>query len=159
MKIYFASDHAGFQLKENLIAYVQSEFGNQYEVEDCGAYTHNPQDDYPEFIACAAKGVVSDTQNNKAIILGGSGQGEAIIANRHKGIRAIVFNGQYKPDDGRDVPDVIVLSREHNNSNVLSLGSRFLKEEEAQEAVRVWLTTEFSGDERHVRRNNAIDTI
>jgi ribose 5-phosphate isomerase B len=88
-----------------------------------------------------------------AIVLGGSGQGEAIVANRFPHVRAVVFNGQYvSPDENRDIPNEIVLSREHNDANILSLGARFLSEEEAKNAVRLWLATPFSHDERHIRR-------
>ena len=71
----------------------------------------------------------------------------------------MVFNGQYDPKDGREVPEEIILSRQHNDANILSLGARFLNEEEAIEAVESWLETEFSGEERHVRRINKLDQL
>jgi ribose 5-phosphate isomerase B len=154
MKIYFATDHAGFDLKEQLVPFVR-ELG--YEVEDLGAYECNPEDDYPEIVSKAAAHVSLDPDGSKAIILGGSGQGEAMVANRFKRVRAVVFNGQYRAEDGRDIPHEILIAREHNDSNVLSLGARFLNEAEAKEAVRLWLSTPFSGEERHVRRLKKLD--
>lgn len=156
MKILFASDHAGFELKEALVAFVQ-DLG--HEVEDTGARVYDEHDDYPDFVAPVAQVVSADPDNTKAIVLGGSGQGEAIVANRFLNVRAVVFNGQYKPEDGREVPHEIVLSREHNDANVLSLGARFLNTEEAKQAVQTWIETPFSGDERHVRRIEKIENL
>jgi len=155
MKVYFASDHAGFALKEKLIPFVM-ELG--YQTEDCGAYSYEEGDDFPGFIGKAAQAVAHDPSQAKAIVLGGSGQGEAIVANRFPHVRAVVFNGQYlPPEEGREVPNEIVLSREHNDANVLSLGARFLSDDEAMEAVKLWLSTPFSQDERHVRRIRQIE--
>jgi len=148
MKIFFASDHAGFELKGKLLEFVK-ELG--FSVEDCGAYELNPEDDYPEFIKRAAKSVSEDPENAKAIILGGSGQGEAMAANRFQNIRASVFYGGPK--------EIITLSREHNDANVLSLGARFLSSDEAKEAVKLWLQTPFSSEERHQRRNEEINNV
>ena len=155
MKILIGSDHAGFELKQKLIPFL-TELG--YEAEDKGDYNLDENDDYPDFVAPVAK-EVANNHGLKGIIIGGSGQGEAIVANRFPHIRAVVFNGQYKPPDGRKVPDEIILSRQHNDANILSLGARFLSEEEAKEAVKVWLETEFSNDERHIRRLRKIDEI
>lgn len=157
MTVYFATDHAGFALKEALVPFVRDELG--YEVVDCGAFALNPEDDYPDLIAIAARKVSNDPSNSMAIILGGSGQGEAIVANRFPNIRAVVFNGQYAPEDGREVPHEIVTAREHNDANILSLGARFLNEAEAKEAVRTFLATPFSGDARHVRRIEKIEKL
>lgn len=141
MKIYLATDHAGFEMKEEIkSALIQ----DGREVEDCGSYSYEENDDYPDFISVAARAVSSDPDNTKAIIFGGSGQGEAIVANKFKGVRAVVFYGS----EG----EIVTLSREHNDANVLSIGARFLTNEEAKRIVKVWLHTEFSGDERHVRR-------
>ena len=140
MKIFLATDHAGFELKEKLKPFLQK-LG--YEVEDFGAYELNPEDDYPDFIVPAMK-TVAENLGSFGIILGGSGQGEAIVANRIKGIRAVVYYG------GKE--EIIKLSREHNDANVLSLGARFLSEDEAKEAIELWLRTPFSGEERHLRR-------
>lgn len=145
MKIYIASDHAGFELKEKLIGYLV-DLG--LEVSDEGAFKYDEKDDYPDFISKVSK-KISEEPDNRGIVLGGSGQGEAIISNRFKNVRAVVYYGGDK--------EVIKLSREHNNSNVLSLGARFLSEEDARESVKLWLNTEFSGEDRHVRRIKKID--
>jgi ribose 5-phosphate isomerase B len=153
--IHLGTDHAGFELKEVIRIYLERK---GYNVVDHGAYEYDEDDDYPDFIFPVAQDVSLDTES-VGIILGGSGQGEAICANRVKGVRAVVFNGQYQPLDGRDVPEEIVTSRQHNDSNVLSLGARFLSEEEAIEAVDLWLETNFSGDERHLRRIIKLDKM
>lgn len=144
--IYLASDHAGFELKEKLKAYLR-ELG--YEVKDFGAFALDAADDYPDFIALAAQAVSEDPDNSRAIILGGSGQGEAMVANRFSGVRAAVYYGGDEK--------IIALSREHNDANVLSLGARFLTEEEAKRAVKLLLETPFSGEERHARRIKKIE--
>jgi ribose 5-phosphate isomerase B len=148
MIIYFATDHAGFALKEKLLIYVRDELG--YAVEDCGAFVFNEVDDYPDFVIPAIQYVAKNPTDTRAIICGGSGQGEAIVANKYKGIRAVVYYGGY--------PEIITLSREHNNANVLSFGARFVSVDEAKNAVKQWLHTSFSNDERHIRRINKIET-
>lgn len=140
MKLHFASDHAGFSLKEMLRDFLED---RGYEIVDHGSYEYDPDDDYPDFIAKAAD-KVSNNPKDRAIICGGSGQGEAIVANRFQNVRAAVFYG----GNG----EVAVLSREHNNANVLSLGARFVTQEEAKRIVNIWLSEPFSNDERHVRR-------
>jgi len=157
MTVYFATDHAGFELKNILIAYVRDELG--YAVEDCGAHTFDPEDDYPTFIARAAQEVSAHPEDRRAIILGGSGQGEAMCANRFQGVRAGVFYGHTgtQTDAGGETLDMIASLRMHNNANILSLGARFLSPHEAQEAVRVFLTTSFEPLERHVRRITELD--
>jgi len=154
-KIYIGSDHAGFDLKKDIVKFLEK---RDYEVVDFGADEYDETDDYPDFIFPVAKAVSFDPET-KGIILGGSGQGEAIAANRIPAIRAVVFNGQYQPTDGRDVPNEIILSRQHNDANILSLGARFLSVEEALEAVEMWLETEFSGEERHIRRIRKIESL
>lgn len=149
MSILFSSDHAGFELKNTLVAFVRDEL--RLEAEDMGAYTLDSADDYPDFIAPVARRVSEDPKNTRAIILGGSGEGEAVVANRFEGVRAAVYYG--------GAPEIVRLSREHNDANVLSLGARFLSEEEAKEAVRTWLTTPFSEEERHKRRIEKIHDI
>ncbi|MDZ4284927.1 MAG: RpiB/LacA/LacB family sugar-phosphate isomerase [Patescibacteria group bacterium] len=141
MKILFGTDHAGFALKEALKAFVRDELG--HEVEDMGAFSYDEQDDYPDFVSKVAASVGAEP-DARGIVLGGSGQGEAMVANRHEGVRAAVYYG--------GTTDVLRLSREHNDANILSLGARFLTQEEAKEAVRLWLVTPFGGQERHVRR-------
>jgi len=155
MKIYIGTDHAGFELKEALLPSVSS-LG--HEVVDMGAKTFVEGDDYPDYVIPVAEAVSKD-QNVRGIIIGGSGQGEAICANRFSGVRAVVFNGQYRPTDGRLVPYEIMITRQHNDANILSLGARFLTMEEAKESVKIWLETPFSGDERHVRRLKKIEDI
>ncbi len=142
--IYIATDHAGFLLKEILKNYV-IELG--YEVKDMGTYSEESCD-YPDFIIPAAQKVAEDLENNLGIILGGSGQGEAIAANKVKGIRAVVYNAPQL--------EIIRLSKNHNNANILSLGARFLTIDQAKEAVKLWLETPFLQEERHVRRISKI---
>ncbi len=150
MKIFLGTDHAGFELKEVLKKYLRDDLG--YEVSDEGAFVLTPDDDYPDFIRIVAKRVRSDP-TSRGIILGGSGQGEAIVANREKGVRAVVYYGQPRTDE----LDVIKLSREHNDSNILSLGARFLGKDEAKRAVKLWLETKTDPDPRHARRIKKID--
>lgn len=145
MRIYIGSDHAGFELKQKLVSFVES-LG--HEVIDKGAFALNEHDDYPDFVVPVAEEVAKDS-SSRGIILGGSGQGEAIAANRVSGARAAVFYG--------GPLDIVELSREHNDANILSLGARFVSEGEAETAVQLWLETEFSGDERHARRIKKID--
>ncbi len=147
MIIYLASDHAGFNLKEKVKNYLK---GAGYAVEDQGAFTLDPLDDYPDFITPAAKQVAADPELSRAIIFGASGQGEAMAANRFNQVRAAVYYG------GRE--EVITLSREHNDANVLSIGAKFVGEEEAINAVKLWLGTPFSNEERHLRRLKKLDT-
>ena len=118
MIIHIATDHAGLELKEKVKSYLSK---LDYEVFDHGAYEYDALDDYPDFIFPCAEAVSNDP-NSKGIILGGSGQGEAMAANRVKGVRAAVFyNG---PDE------IIKLSRQHNDANILSLGARFMSDQE-----------------------------
>lgn len=143
--IYIGSDHAGYELKEKLKIFL-SELG--YEVTDKGAHKLDNQDDYPDFIVPVAKAVAS-LEGSFGIIIGGSGEGEAMSANKIDGARATEYYG--------GDPEVIKVSREHNDANILSLGARFVGEEEAEEAVRLFLETKFSGDERHIRRIKKLD--
>ena len=144
MKIYIATDHAGFELKNRLKEFLQSK---NYDVEDCGALVFDSLDDYPDFILPAAK-KVSENKNSKGIILGGSGQGEAMTANRIKGVRAIVYYGG--PNE------IVKLSRMHNNANIISFGARFISFEKAVEVLEIWLNEEFEGG-RHETRINKLD--
>ncbi len=146
MKIYIAADHAGFYLKKQLIQYLQLK---DYEVEDCGAFEMNEEDDYVEFCADAAKKVANDSKS-VGIVIGGSGNGEAIVANKIKGIRAAVYNG------GKT--EIAKLAKQHNNANILSLGARFITPEEAKRAVTLWLEAEFEGG-RHKRRIDKIAAL
>ena len=155
MKIFIGTDHAGYVLKEKLVSSLKAA---GYEVHDKGAYEYNEHDDYPDFIIPVAKEVSKDPNNVKGIIIGATGQGEAIVANRFPNVRAVVYYGEV-PCVVDDEADIIVRSREHNNSNILSLGARFLTEETMMKAVRQWLETPYSGSERHVRRLAKIDKI
>lgn len=144
MKIHLATDHAGLELKEKVKLYLSD---LNYEVIDHGAYEYDALDDYPDFIFPCANAVSNDPES-KGIILGGSGQGEAMAANRVKGVRAAVFyNG---PDE------IIKLSRQHNNANILSLGARFMSEEEMYKVIEEWLATDFESG-RHQRRIEKLD--
>jgi ribose 5-phosphate isomerase B len=157
MKIYFATDHAGFALKEKLISFVR-DLG--YEVEDCGAKSFNIGDDFTDFVSVAAKAVSSDSVNNRAIIFGGSGQGEAMLANRYKNVRATVFYGEPRKSLFKKYKDdIIALSRSHNDANVLSIGARFVNEKVAKEEIERWLKLPFSNEERHRRRIEKIEEL
>ena len=147
MKIFLASDHRGFELKEKIKGWL-TEWG--YEYKDMGNFVYDKDDDYPDFIRKAAEKVSQDPENAKAIVLGGSGQGEAMAANRYKNVRAAVYYG--------GVEEIIKLSREHNDANILCLGVFFLGENMIKKAVKLWLETPFSGEERHKRRINKIDS-
>ncbi|MBI1971365.1 MAG: RpiB/LacA/LacB family sugar-phosphate isomerase, partial [Candidatus Wildermuthbacteria bacterium] len=138
--IYIAADHAGFELKEEIKKYLIEQ---NKEFEDLGAFELDKDDDYPDFIAPVAKKVAENPGQNRGIVFGGSGQGEAIVSNRFKGVRAAVYYGGN--------PGIVKLSRQHNDANVLSLGARFLTKEQALEAVELWLSASFEGG-RHARR-------
>ncbi len=149
MKIYIATDHAGYEMKEAIASYVEKDLG--YTVADMGAHQLDPNDDYTDFIQLVASEVSRDPVGSRGIILGGSGQGEGMVANRYPNVRCTVFYGGNL--------DLIRLSREHNNANVLSLGARFLSLDEAKKAVKLWLDTAYSGDERHERRIKKLEKI
>ncbi len=144
MTIYLGADHAGFKLKEKVKIFLQEK---GYDIADLGAYQNHDGDDYPDFILPVARAVSHDLvagKESSGIIFGGSGQGEAMAANRTDGVRAVVFYGGPK--------EIVKLSREHNNANILSLGARFVSDTEALEAVDLWLATHFTNDARHARR-------
>jgi ribose 5-phosphate isomerase B len=145
MNIYLGSDHAGFELKEQIKTYLK---GKGLSVQDQGAFAVDTEDDYTDYVKIVAKMVQSD-EGSKGIVLGGSGQGEAICVNRFKGVRAALYYGGSL--------DIVKLSREHNDANVLSLGARFINFDEAKTAIDLWLATPFSQDPRHVRRIAEID--
>ncbi|MCB9809039.1 RpiB/LacA/LacB family sugar-phosphate isomerase [Candidatus Nomurabacteria bacterium] len=144
-RVHLATDHAGFELKEKIEQWL---IDRGYAIVDHGAFEYDENDDYPDFIIPAAHAVAQNPED-RAIILGGSGQGEAMVANRLPGVRAVVWYGGSL--------DIIELSRQHNNANVLSLGARFVTEYEALEAIELWLSTEFSEENRHIRRMNKFD--
>jgi ribose 5-phosphate isomerase B len=142
MKIAIGSDHAGFLYKEKIRAFLE-ELGHR--VTDFGTHSEDAVD-YPVFIAPVASAVARQ-EFERGVILGGSGNGEAIVANRFKGIRAAVC---WNAESAR-------LSRQHNNANIISLGQRMMTEEVALEVVRIWLETPFEGG-RHQRRIELIDS-
>lgn len=160
MRVYFAADHGGFELKNKLMPFVSS-LG--YQVEDCGAFSFDKDDDYPVFIQAAARKVAQDIQDeleSRAVVIGGSGEGEAFAANKIRGIRAVVYYGEparkQTDADGKEI-DVVTSTRDHNDANVLSLGGRFITEDEAKAAVQKWLAAPFSGAERHKRRHRMLE--
>ncbi len=146
--IHLATDHAGFEYKEKVKAFLLEK---GCLVIDHGAEVYTEGDDYPEYIAKAARAVSDSKGEEKAVIFGGSGQGEAMVANRFPHVRAVVCYG------GEKAQEIVVLSREHNDANVLSIGARFVDEDELTTLVDIWLSTSFSQDERHLRRINKID--
>jgi ribose 5-phosphate isomerase B len=157
MQIALAADHTGFELKEKLKPLLKH-LG--HEVEDFGAHEFDPVDDYPDFMMPAAHAVGSG-EAERGIVIGSSGQGEGIVANRVKGVRALVYYGNVEPlsesrKTGRLV-DLITSSREDNDSNVLALGASFMSLEDAELIVKRWLETPFTGEERHIRRIRKLD--
>ncbi len=149
MKIYIGTDHAGFKLKEEIKRSLES---SGYKVKDMGAYEFNESDDYPDFIFPVVNAVAEDITKglaSRGIVIGGSGQGEAIVANKVKGIRAAVVYDGYSA----------TMSREHNDANIISLGNRVLNTNKAKELVKLWLETPFSNEERHKRRIEKIKAI
>lgn len=147
--IILASDHAGFALKEAIKGHLLKK---GMQIVDVGAHEFRADDDYPPYMTAAAMKVAADlTGETKAIIFGGSGEGEAMVANRFPGVRALVWYGGSK--------EILKLSRQHNNANTLSFGARFVDEKAAVDAVDLWLSTPFSNEDRHVRRIHEIDNI
>jgi len=144
LKIFLGSDHAGLKLKEKIKTHLEKK---KIPFEDLGTNSEKSSD-YPDYIIPTAK-KVSKNKNSLGIILGGSGQGEAIAANKVKGIRAAVLYSFNKK--------IIKLSKEHNNVNILSLGARFLTSSQSLKAIDLWLSTPFSNDPRHIRRINKIE--
>lgn len=148
--IYLGSDHAGFDLKEEIKSYLEE---SGHNVFDCGALEKIEGDDYPEIMARVARNVAEDAQKSPsvAIIFGGSGVGEAIVVNRFRHVRAVTYAG--------GPLDVIKKSREDNDTNVLSIGARFVTTNEAKQAIKIFLDTSFSHLERHADRVIQIDEI
>ena len=142
--IVLATDHAGFELKEHVKRFL---IKKGYDIKDFGALEYDGLDDYPDFILPAAKYI--SEHKLIGIIFGGSGQGEAMAANRIKGIRAAVFyNG---PNE------IVELSRLHNNANILSIGARFVNNQEVEKVIELWLSTDFE-EGRHEKRINKLDS-
>jgi ribose 5-phosphate isomerase B len=138
VKVYIGSDHAGFELKNALVARV-GDLG--HEAVDCGPAAYDPEDDYPPYCLMVGTQVVADP-TSLGIVIGGSGNGEAIAANKVRGVRCAVG---FSDETAR-------LCREHNDANILSLGARMYDEATAIRYAELFLATAFSGAERHVRR-------
>lgn len=145
--IHLATDHAGFERKNEVVAWLQEE---GYVVVDHGAHTYDTEDDFPDYIKKAAE-AVSKEPTSRAVIFGGSGQGEAIVANRFPHVRATVF---YGGDE-----DIVSLSREHNDANVLSIGARFVSFETTVRILKKWLKAPFADNPKYERRNQKIERI
>jgi len=142
MRVHLGSDHAGFELKAHLSTWLAEQ---RYEVVDHGPVEYDPVDDYPPYVLRAAQAVVNDP-GSLGVVIGGSGNGEQIAANKVAGVRAtLAWND-----------DTAGLSREHNDANVVSVGARMHTLDEATRLVERFLTTPFSGDERHARRIDLI---
>jgi ribose 5-phosphate isomerase B len=138
VRVYLGSDHAGFELKAALVAWLGTA---GHEAVDCGPATYVADDDYPVYVMRAAKSVADDP-GSLGIVIGGSGNGEAIASNKVPGIRAALCWSA----------ETAQLAREHNNANVLSLGARQYSLDDALGLAKIFVATPFSGDPRHVRR-------
>jgi ribose 5-phosphate isomerase B len=138
MRVYLGSDHAGFELKAHLISWLAE---NGHEPVDCGPATYESDDDYPPYVIAAALKVAAD-RGSLGVVIGGSGNGEQIAANKVKGVRAaLVWNDE-----------TATLARQHNDANVVSIGARQHTVGEAAALVELFLGTDFSGEPRHARR-------
>lgn len=139
------TDHGGFELKEEIKAWLKQD---SIKFEDLGADSFNPDDDYPDFIIPVATKVASDSQSF-GIVIGRSGNGEAIAANKVNGIRAALCLSE----------EMAKKAREHNNANIISLGADYISADEAKEMVKVFIETPFSNEERHIRRIDKIKKL
>ena len=161
MIIALATDHAGFEQLKELQLYLESA---GHVCKNFGPTSLVPDDDYPDFVVPAAKAVASG-ECQMGIILGGSGQGEAMAANRVKAVRCAVFYGPAVPRKVVDIAgrtshdpyEIVRLSRTHNDANMLSLAARFVSLEDMKQVIKLWLDTPFSGEERHKRRIAKLD--
>jgi ribose 5-phosphate isomerase B len=138
MRVYLGSDHAGFELKAKLVEHVTA---SGHEAVDCGAHTYDPQDDYPAPCITAAHRMIADP-GSLCIVIGGSGNGEQIAANKVTGVRAALVWSD----------DTASLARLHNDANVISIGARNHPDDDVFRFVDVFLGTAFSAEERHARR-------
>lgn len=161
MKITVTTDHAGYQAMQGLKTYIES-LG--HTCVDFGPASFHADDDYPDFMFPAAYAVAAG-ECERGIIMGGSGQGEAMAANRVKGVRCALFYGPVVAKTAIDAQgstsddpyEIVKLSRQHNDANMLSLSGRFLSEDEMRAAIAIWLDTPFSGEPRHIRRLAKLD--
>ena len=138
VRVHLGGDHAAYELKEQFVAWLRLQ---EYEVVDHGPHVHDPQDNYPPFVLRAAMAVASEP-GSVGVVLGGSGNGEQIAANKVVGVRAALA---WNVETAR-------LAREHNDANVLALGGRMHEPDVAAGIVLTYLRTDFSEDERHARR-------
>jgi ribose 5-phosphate isomerase B len=138
MRVYLGSDHAGYELKGRLVEHLA---GLGHDVVDCGAHAYEPEDDYAPPCITAATRMVDDA-GSFAVVIGGSGNGEQIAANKVRGVRAALV---WSDDTAR-------LARQHNDANVVSIGARNHPAADALRFVEIFLATPFSEDERHKRR-------
>ncbi|SNT28563.1 ribose-5-phosphate isomerase [Actinacidiphila glaucinigra] len=138
MRVYLGSDHAGFELKNHLVEWLEA---NGHEPVDCGPHVYDAQDDYPPFCLRAAERTAADP-GSFGIVIGGSGNGEAIAANKVKGVRSVLAWSQ----------ETATLGREHNDANVISVGARMHTTDDATKFVEVFLGTPYSGEPRHTHR-------
>lgn len=148
MVIHLATDHAGFEYKNAVLAWLAQE---GFEVVDHGAKDFVSDDDFPDFISKAAAEVSADPDSSRGIIFGGSGQGEAMVANRFPQVRAAVFYGGDK--------SIVPLSRQHNDANVLSIGARFVSLNVVKEIIWTWLHEPALTAEKYQRRNYKIEEV
>lgn len=146
--IHLAADHAGFAHKEEILNWLQSSI---YRVIDHGAFSNQPLDDFPDFIVPAVQSVSRSVSDSCAIVFGGSGQGEAMAANRFPKIRATVYYGGNT--------EIISLSRKHNDANVLAIGARFVSVEETKKIITSWLSVPVDSDEKYHRRNLKLSNL
>jgi ribose 5-phosphate isomerase B len=142
MRVHLGSDHAGLELKEHLLGWLAD---HGYEAVDHGPFRHDPEDDYPVFCLRCADAVVADQQDGieaLGVVVGGSGNGEQIAANKVRGVRSALAWSE----------ETAVLARRHNDANVVSVGGRLHSVEDMTRFVELFLTTAFSGEDRHSRR-------
>lgn len=145
MKIYLGTDHAGFEFKEQIKKYL---IKRGYDVVDCGAHVFDADDDYPDFISIVGENV-GKNKDSYGIVLGKSGAGECMVANKIKGIRAFLAVNEKN----------VRLARQHNNANIISLGSKIVTLQTAKKLIKLFLQTPFSEEKRHIRRINKIKEI
>ena len=145
-KIYISGDHVGFKLKKKIKEFLEKK---GFEVKDFGPYKYEKRDDYPDFVIPMARALIKD-KNIRGVIIAGSGQGEAIATNKIKGIHTALYHGGNTK--------IVKASRAHDNSNILSFGSRFVTENEAKKAINIFLKTNFEKG-RHKRRVDKVDKL
>lgn len=164
MKIYLASDHAGYEFKEHIKKFLTKK---SYDVTDCGPFEFDKNDDYPDFVSKAAEAVSMDPKNSVGILCANTGQAEAMLANKYKDVRCALFYAPAVAVGAVDVTgrkstnplEIINLAREHNDANMLSLSGKFMDLKTAEKAIELFLNTPFPADERHVRRIEKIKAI